>query len=394
MNEDIHFTTLITRDYHCFAKSWADSVRRVYPDSQVSICIADRASAAVKKALDPHTVIELPRIAETKLGIENYGRMAFQYTPFELTCALKPFVMRYLLSESEKTIYMDADTQLFGRLDNVEEYLQSSNVVLTPHLSRPSDIDSEHRIQNAGTINGGFIAVRNNLTSEAFLQWWSDRCKYDCYVDAWSGRFVDQTWLDLVPSLFDGVEVSRDKSLNVAYWNIKNRHIERTDKGYFVDGKPLRFFHFSGFNLSTPLSLSKFSDGNISPAVKRLLAAYTQSLLKNFNPTLDETVCEYRRYSNGESVDPIHREAIRSRHPEFIGIKNPFDLTSNPNLPGRFEKVREELVLGRKEWQIEELQAAANRQNQWIKRKIDGRFNKRAVRAFQNAIRFFRKNAA
>jgi len=394
MNEDFHFVTLITRDYHCFAKSWADSIRRVYPDSRVSICIADQASAAVKKVLDAYTVIELPRIAETKLAIENYARMAFQYTPFELTCALKPFVMRYLLGESKKIVYMDADTQLYDRLDNVDEYLELSNVVLTPHLSRPSDIESEHRIRNAGTINGGFVAVRKNPTADTFLQWWSERCKYDCYVDALSGRFVDQTWLDLVPSLFDGVEISRDKSLNVAYWNIKNRHLERSGKGFFVDGKPLRFFHFSGFDRSKPLSLSKFSRDSGSPAVTNLLATYAQSVSGNSNPLLDETICEYRRYSNGDSIDPIHREAIRSQHPEFLRVKNPFDLISNPNLPERFEDIRQELVLGRKEWQIEELQAAANRQNQWIKRKIDGRLDKRAIRAFHNAIQFFRKDAA
>lgn len=394
MTNDLHFLTVITRDHHTLAKTWADSVQRVYPNSRITICIADQTTAAIKKALDPYTVLEISKIAKTELAIESFDRMAFQYTPFELTCSLKPFVMRRLLRDSDKLIYMDADTLLFNQLETVEESLKTSGIVLTPHMTRPESSESEHKIRNAGTINGGFLAVKKCESTEAFLNWWSDRCGSDCYIDALSGRFVDQTWLDFVPSLFSGVEVSREESLNVAYWNLPNRHLEHSNGSFFIDGKPLGFFHFSGFDPTNPTLLSKFSNSAVSPAVANLLSSYNSLRSKSRNQMVDASDCEFASYSDGSPIDPIHREAIRSQHEAFGSVSNPFDLSANPSLPDRFNEFREQLILGRKQWQIEELQAAADRQNRWIKRKIEGRFDKRAIRAFQNAIQFFRKDAA
>lgn len=394
MKNDLHFVTIITRDYHTLAKTWADSVQRSYPNSRITICIADQATAAIKKSLEPFTILEIPKVSQTELVIENYDRMAFQYTPFELTCALKPFVMRRLLSDSDQLIYMDSDTLLFHPLEAIEESLQTSDIVLTPHMTRPENAESEHKIRNAGTINGGFLAVNNCESAKTFLDWWSDRCESDCYIDALSGRFVDQTWLDLVPALFSGVDVSREESLNVAYWNLQNRHLEHSNGSFFVNGKPLVFFHFSGFDPAKPTVLSKFSSRAASPAVAILLSYYNSLRMKFRDPMADSVDCEFTTYSNGTPIDPIHREAIRSQHAAFRTVSNPFDLSKNPDLLSRFIECREQLVLGRKQWQIEELQAAADRQNQWIKRKIEGRFDKRAIRVFQNAIQFFRKDAA
>ena len=205
MTSDLQFATVITRDYYCFAKTWADSVRHHYPDSKISICIADNVSQPLRRYFSDFTVVEIEKIAERDLQIDNYRRMAFQYTPFELTCALKPFVLNHLAGEANKLIYMDADTLLFDRLESIENLLNESDIVLTPHLTQPMDRSTEHRIRSAGTVNGGFVGLNCNQNSSRFLRWWRERCKSDCYVDSLSGRFVDQTWLEFANSLFEKV---------------------------------------------------------------------------------------------------------------------------------------------------------------------------------------------
>ena len=59
--------------------------------------------------------------------------------------------------------------------------------------------------------------------------------------------------------MFDGVRILRDPGYNVAYWNLHERSVSVTDC-ISVNGKPLYFFHFSGFDPDKPEIVSKFQD--------------------------------------------------------------------------------------------------------------------------------------
>ena len=74
------------------------------------------------------------------------------------------------------------------------------------------------------------------------------------------GYFVDQRWMDLAPGLIPSLFVLRDPGYNVAYWNLSSRDVRRTGDGYTVNGRPLRFFHFSGYDPAQPQLLSKHQD--------------------------------------------------------------------------------------------------------------------------------------
>ena len=77
-------------------------------------------------------------------------------------------------------------------------------------------------------------------------------------IDHALGYFVDQRWFDLVPSIFDRTSVLRDPGANVAYWNLHERTLSRSPDGsWLVNGTPLRFFHFSGFDPDNPQLLSR-----------------------------------------------------------------------------------------------------------------------------------------
>ena len=58
-----------------------------------------------------------------------------------------------------------------------------------------------------------------------------------------------QKWLNFAPIFFDGVSILRSSRFNVAPWNISQRELRGSfDEGFAVDGKPLGFYHFTGFD--------------------------------------------------------------------------------------------------------------------------------------------------
>jgi hypothetical protein len=104
-------------------------------------------------------------------------------------------------------------------------------------------------------MNLGFIAV--GPPGREFLAWWRERLLVDAISAVELNLFTDQRWIDWVPALFDHV-VSRDPGMNIAWWNIHERHLETADDGsILVDGQPLRFVHFSGYSPASPDVLSK-----------------------------------------------------------------------------------------------------------------------------------------
>ncbi|MEC9093458.1 MAG: hypothetical protein VX438_12170 [Planctomycetota bacterium] len=375
------FLTIVTHDYYYWAKTWAESVRENH-NGEVIIVLADKPTEAILDCLSDFRILTVPDLFP-ELGIENYQRMAFQYTPFELTCALKPFLMRYLHSEFEQLIYLDADTFVYRELAEIPAELESKSILLTPHLLVPDSIECESRIRAAGTINGGFLATRQSGETISFLDWWCERCRFDCIVDPYSGHFVDQSWLDLAASFFQSLKILRDDSLNVAYWNVDHREIIQAKNGFTVNGKPLGFFHFSGLDLEKPDVLSRFDNRVLPDVLLRLSTEYRNRLLENRIIGLEDTQCQYATFDNGLKIDRYYREAIRN----FVGfdaVENPFDLVANPELIDRFEDLQPELILARKHWQMEELQKAADRQTEWIQKQTDRRLDRKVFKKFKS----------
>ena len=87
--------------------------------------------------------------------------------------------------------------------------------------------------------------------------------------------------MDFAPGLLPSLHVLRDPGCNVAYWNLPSRHLRHGKEGYEVDGRPLRFFHFTGFDPAQPDRLSKHQDRidlARHPALRELCHAYAQAL--------------------------------------------------------------------------------------------------------------------
>ena len=376
------FLTIVTRNYYWWAKTWAESVRRHHPEAEVIIAFADRPTDGIRTHLKEFQLLSIAEQAD-EIPIKDYRRMAFGYTPFELTCALKPFVVRWLHRQYDRVVYMDADTSVYRHLREVLSALEDHNVLVTPHLLRPQSGERESRIRAAGTLNGGFLATRRGSPCEAFLDWWAERCRFDCYIDPYSGHFVDQSWLDLAPSLFDPIRVLRDESLNVAYWNIDQRTIRESDGNFFVGQQPLGFFHFSGFEPGKPNTLSRFDNQVLSDELLALTSDYRTRLRGNQHPDLVDLSSEFSHYEDGTEISIYHREAIRCRLPELDSVEDPFQLPQQPEKIGMLDALRPRMILSRKVWQMEELQQEANQQTQWIRKRQQRRLDRRVLNALR-----------
>lgn len=247
--------TIIARNYLAFARVLASSFLRHHPGWRFTVVMID-AGADEQWPDEPFRVLHL---AELGLPIDEVHRMAVIYNVTELATAVKPVVLRYLLEEgSAPVVYLDPDIEVHHPFPEVADLALERGIVLTPHVLQPMPRDgltpSETHILISGMFNLGFIAVGPGAAP--FLEFWAERLRRDALVDPCRGLFTDQRWVDFVPILFDH-HIVRDPAFNVAYWNVFQRPISRCDDGYLVGGRPLRFYHFSGFDPSIPYVLSR-----------------------------------------------------------------------------------------------------------------------------------------
>ncbi|HEX3111599.1 MAG TPA: group 1 glycosyl transferase, partial [Thermoanaerobaculia bacterium] len=200
-------------------------------------------------------------VAIDAIGLPDLTDFAFRYTMLELDTAVKPWLIAHLFAQGyDRVVYLDPDIVVYSKLAELDGDGQPF-ITLTPHLTTPAEEEGHARergILIAGAWNLGFIAITRDPQLDAFLGWWKRRLERECVVEPEQGLFCDQKWIDLVPGLFDRVMPLRHDGYNVAYWNLAQRPVTRNGVGAFVvNGQPLRFFHFSGFDPSLPSLVSR-----------------------------------------------------------------------------------------------------------------------------------------
>jgi hypothetical protein len=213
-------------------------------------------------------------------------------------------------------IFLDPDIVLFSRLDDVLSALDSASVALTPHLLRPERetqaiLDNELCALKHGAFNLGFLGLARTEQAKAFTEWWRDRTEGYCVDDLAGGLFTDQKWIDLAPAFFDEIAILRSSRLNVAPWNVGQRALRGSfDEGFRVDGEPLGFYHFTGFDSGAHRTMaSRYGAGNAS--VKMLVDWY-EGYTKRLSP-VGEYPWSLGVYDDGQAVPGIHRRIYRQR---------------------------------------------------------------------------------
>ncbi len=307
---DVIFT-IVSRNYAALAASLMQSVAEHEPAARRVVVATDgpiQSLEGIAEVVDAHDV-----------GAP-FRDMIVYYEALELNTAVKPYVFRWLMAQGAASVtYLDPDIRLFRRLDAVHEGLAQAELVLTPHLTRPLLGDAspnDLNILRSGSYNLGFASARNAPKVDALMAWWAHRCQFDCRVDLPNGLFTDQRWMDLAPGFVDSLQLIRHPGYNLAYWNLEGRELARGAQGWTVDGEPLHFFHFSGFDPRRPKILSKHQDRlSVEPGsgLSDLLGEYAQVLLGNGYEASTKIPYAHNVFADGrEATRPMRRRALRA----------------------------------------------------------------------------------
>ena len=146
-----------------------------------------------------------------------------------------------------------------------------------------------------------------------FIDWWAERLRSYCYDEVENGLFTDQRWVDLAPAFFDDIAIVREPQYNVATWNLTHRRATgRAPYEIEINGRPLVFYHFSGFDSGAQkVMLDRY--GYHSPVLFDLRDWYIARCEELGQSTLSKIDCVYNSFSNGERITSAQRLLYRRR---------------------------------------------------------------------------------
>ena len=312
----MHICTIVARNYVAAARVLARSFLRHNPDGTCWTLVIDDVDAEVDGSSEPFEVVR-----PEQLAIDPWHRMTAGYSVLELSTAVKPWLLRHLLNErgADRVTYLDPDIQVFDSLAEVDELLREHALVVNPHLTAPMPRDgrkpAETDILISGSFNLGFAGFAAGEEVEELLDWWAERLATDCLVAPERGYFVDQRWMDFAPGLIPSLFVLRDPGYNVAYWNLPSRDVRRSGSGYAVNGRPLRFFHFSGYDPARPDSLSKHQDRielEDQPITRELCDGYARALAAEGHEQWRRKPYAWGALPDGTPLDAAARDVYRN----------------------------------------------------------------------------------
>lgn len=247
------FYTSICANYLGKALAMASSVKRIYPDSQFVIGMVEREMPP-RLDLARYPGVDYVVLARELVPENAFDGWIFRYSIVEAATAIKGLLLRYLYSRfvvADHFVYLDPDTYAYSPFDELFAQLAVAPIVITPHLEVPGNLDMELSALRHGVFNLGFLAVARDPETERFIDWWVARLDFACYDDIPNGIFTDQKWINLVPGFFR-CAILRDPGYNFATWSLLDRRLTLDKTGrYMVNGRPLRFAHFSGFDSGT-----------------------------------------------------------------------------------------------------------------------------------------------
>lgn len=230
------------------------SVASYLPEAKRIVCCADRIDGCFDARSENYEVLEA-----VGLEIPRFNQLALALDPTALCCALKPYAIQIAIKvrEIEKVIYIDNDMGLYRRPEELLHALETAPLVLTPHNLEPlapAAFPNEQILVKYGIFNAGIIGVRKNEESQKILKWWQHTMSDPRCLDKKTA--YDQIWLNFAPIYCPQMKVLREKSYNVAFWNLGEREFRISKSGQFKCAKErLTSFHFSNFSEEHPENL-------------------------------------------------------------------------------------------------------------------------------------------
>jgi hypothetical protein len=261
VGEAVAVVTVAGANYVSRVAAMAASLRRYHPAAPLYVVLAGaRRSAPQLERLGARM------LPAEELRVEGLCGMMLRYRVKELCAALKPAAIEAVLDAGHCTaVFLDPDMFVLASLAPCFREASDHALVLTPHIGPEAATAPDERLERAllmaGMFNGGFIGASDCAETRRFLGWWAGRLRTHCYEDVRAGIHYDQRWLDLAPGLVADLHICRSPGCNTAYWRLEWLEVEQRGEEFFVQGQPLRLFHFSGYDPAAPGYVTRFRPG-------------------------------------------------------------------------------------------------------------------------------------
>jgi lipopolysaccharide biosynthesis glycosyltransferase len=243
--------TIITSDYIHYAQALHKSLQQnTKSDLTFYVLIADSRDNVILPAnLDQGIkILFVEDVCNTDIGKALKVKYYIGFINY-FRWSIKSVLLSELINRGyEKVLFLDGDLFFFNEIDFLFELLDETRFLLTPHwrTSDPyKDAVNFQLLFNSGLFNAGFIGV--NKDAVEILNWLSEVCLFKCEINSAIGNFGDQTYLNLIPVKFEGVEIIRNQGCNIANWNlIECKRISQPDGSVLINNKyPVTFIHFT-----------------------------------------------------------------------------------------------------------------------------------------------------
>lgn len=236
-------------------------MKKFNPDYPFIIGLVDEIKNIPSEIQSP-----FPIVSVSEIEVLAFEEMSKKYTWDELSANSKPFFAKHFIQKYDKIIYIDATSVLYKSLDFYSEILDNQNIILIPQLIHAGIHHDEKQILNSGIYHAGVIGLQQSDETLKFLNWWSNNTQNKGFKDLCKGLNADQLWLEHVPALYDNVFIIKEEGLNIGYWNLPERNLEKLKAE-----NNLVSFNYKGI---------KFSSEYHSE-----LSKYSYKTLKNIKPT-------------------------------------------------------------------------------------------------------------
>ena len=238
---------------------------------------ADAERYLTQLALPDLTVIPLGEFETPPLLAVKPGRTRAEYC-----WTMTPFACQAVFDRdpsARRATYVDADVFF---LDDPRILLQEldesgKQVLITEHAYAPN-YDRSH---DSGRFCVQFLTFDRSDPAREVMCWWQERCLEWCFARYENGKFGDQVYLDMWPTLFgDRVHIVRQVEKTLAPWNVRcfSQRVR----------EPLKpvMYHFHGLRLLPGRRARLFKFYDVGPAGLAIYREYLAALSDSF-ATLD-----------------------------------------------------------------------------------------------------------
>ena len=254
------FVTIASSDYLSLTKRLLGSIFKYHPEAHCVVLVID----AEREILSDFQRSQITVLRPKDLGVGYLEELQERYSCFELCNALRPWLISYLLEHGkfDKIVYLDSDTHLFSPMTHVLNLLDRATFCCCPHVLKPFPDDGNKpddiTLLKFGVYNSGVLGFSRRGKIVELLAYLTSRLRYLCFENP-PLLYLDQKVLSVAISLFwNEFALVQCPSYNVAYWNLHERILSIKEGKFFVGEIPLTLFHFSGYVLDEPTTLTKW----------------------------------------------------------------------------------------------------------------------------------------